>query len=192
MSSGRRDSSNTLLDALKYVAYGALVLVVILSVLVLVYGRILAGQKASKDAALAKAEASIDPATVTQFVRLRDRLDQGSLLLNSHVALSGLFNALETLDPSTVRFDTIRVDFGSQDTPQLNGSGTAKTFNALAAVSDAFATDGRIKDAIFSNITVNPNGSVSFSITATLDPKLIAYAPSAAPPATTGATTTAP
>lgn len=189
---GRRDSSNGLLDAFRYIAYGALILVVILSVLVLVYGRLLAGQKAAKDAALAKAEAAIDPATVTEFIRLRDRLDQGTILLNNHVALSGLFSALETLDPSTVRFDTLRVDFGSQNTPQLTGTGTTKSFNALAAVSDSFANDGRIKDAIFSNITVNPNGSVSFSISATLDPKLIAYAPSAPSPSASAATTTAP
>lgn len=188
-SGGRRDYSNNLLDAFKYVAYGALGLVVVLSVGVLLYGRLLAGQKAAKDAQLAKAEASIDPATVSEFIRLRDRLEQGAELLNNHVALSGLFSALETLDPTTVRFNSLQAAFGSQNTVQLSGTGTAKSFNALAAVSDALANDGRIKDAIFSSISVNQDGSVSFSISATLDPKLIQYSPSAASGQSTATTT---
>lgn len=56
----------------------------------------------------------------------------------------------------------------------------ARSFNALAAASNAFATDGRIKDAIFSNISVNKDSTVSFSLSAMLDPKLIIFEPSAA------------
>ena len=59
----------------------------------------------------------------------------------------------------------------------LAGSGTAKSFNALAVISTTFATDNRIKEAIFSNIVVNKDNSVSFALSASLDPKLVAFSP---------------
>ena len=59
----------------------------------------------------------------------------------------------------------------------MEGTGVAKSFNALAAASAAFAADGRIKDAIFSNININRDSSVSFALAATLDPKIIAFSP---------------
>ena len=40
----------------------------------------------------------------------------------------------------------------------MEGAGVARSFNALAAASAAFAADGRIKDAIFSNININRDG----------------------------------
>ena len=51
--------------------------------------------------------------------------------------------------------------------------GIARSFNALAAQSASIATEKRIKRAIFSDISVNDNGTVGFSLTATLDPRLI-------------------
>jgi Tfp pilus assembly protein PilN len=56
---------------------------------------------------------------------------------------------------------------------RIEGTGTAKSFNALAAASTALASDGRIKDVIFSAITVNKDATVSFSVSATLDPKIV-------------------
>lgn len=88
-------------------------------------------------------------------------------------------------------------------------SGTARTFNALAAQSSVFAGEKRIKRAIFSDIRINDNKSVSFSLEADLDPKLLTLVPEVTqtvpaddgaltpPPATTtaaqtGAATTTP
>ncbi|OYV26414.1 MAG: hypothetical protein B7W98_03155 [Parcubacteria group bacterium 20-58-5] len=183
-------------------SYIVLALVVFGAIGVFVYGRILAAQLSSQDAALAKAHASIDAATVDSFVRLQNRLSSGKQLLDSHVALSGFFTALGTILPSTVRFNALSIAIDDKGVASLSGSGTAKTFNALAAASSAFASDGRIKDAIFSNIQVQQGGKgVSFALTATLDPSLITYtpsAPAAAPAALapsgsgTAATTTTP
>ncbi|MBI3572023.1 hypothetical protein HY091_00595 [Candidatus Kaiserbacteria bacterium] len=177
--------------ALSLVAYLILLLTVFAAVGVFFYGRILNAELSAKDAALAKAESAIDPATVASFVHLRDRLVSGESLLNSHVALSGLFAALENLLPASVRFSSLHVLVDQKNGVMLRGGGVARSFNALAAASAAFSSDGRIKDAIFSNITVVPDGSVTFVLTATLDPKLIAFLPiaAAAGAAAMGATT---
>lgn len=163
--------------AFGFFAYAVLGVVFALALGVFFYGRVLASTQASKDAALAKAEANIDPATVEGFVQLRDRLNSGALLLANHVAFSGFFTLVETLLPTTVRLTSLHLVLDDAKKVKLEGSGTAKSFNALAAASTAFAADGRIKEAIFSNIVVNKDSSVSFSLFATLAPSLVAFSP---------------
>src|SRR3989344_125972 len=141
------------------------------------YGRILASDKDSKDKALAAAEAKIDSNTVENFVRLRNRLISSEALLGSHIAFSGFFSSLEKILPTTVRFTALHLSTDTVGLSKVEGAGVAKSFNALAAASSAFAEDGRIKDAIFSDINVNKDNSVSFSLTATLDSKIIAFSP---------------
>ena len=181
------------IGAFGFVAYAILALAIALAIAVFFYDRILAATKSSKDAELATAEAAIDTTTAQNFIRLHDRLTSGKALLNNHIAFSNVFATIEKILPSTVRFTSMQVSFGDTPMVKLNGAGVAKSFNALAAASASFAADGRIKDAIFSHLSVNKDNSVSFSLTATLDQKLVSFsAPAVASttvPATTASTT---
>lgn len=197
-SAAGRKSHSDFTGAFGFLAYAILGIVFALAIGVFLYGRILAAEQSSKDAELQKAEAAIDPATIESFVQLRDRLDSSKTLLANHIAFSGFFAALETLLPATVRFTSIHLSIAaasasaptsaSGQTITFEGTGVAKSFNALAAASNSFAADGRIEDAIFSNFTINKDNSVSFSLSASLDPKLVAFAPA---PVTTASSTTA-
>lgn len=165
-------------DMFSFLAYVIFCIVFALALGVFFYGRILSASQSAKDAALAQAEAAINPATVESFVRLRARLSSGEALLAGHMAFSGFFATLGTLMPTTVRFTSMHLSLGDNGTVKFEGSGVAKSFNALAAASMAFARDGRIKDAIFSKIVVNTkDNSVSFALAATLDQKLVAFSP---------------
>ena len=163
--------------AFGFFAYTVLGIVFALSLGVVLYGRVLASDKADKDAKIAAAQQSIDPKTIESFVRLRDRLVASQSLLDGHPAFTGLFSILTKIMPTTVRFTSLHLSFDLVGTPKLEGSGVAKSFNALAATSEAFATDGRIKDAIFSHLNVNKDNSISFILAATLDPKIISFSP---------------
>ena len=156
-------------------AYSILGIMFVVALGVFFYGRILASSMAAKDAALASAEANIDPATVENFVRLRNRLNASAKLLGAHAAFSGFFSTFEKILPSSVRFTSLHLSRGDTGGAKVDGAGVAGSFNALAAASNEFASDGTIKDAIFSNISVNRDGSVSFVLSATLDPKLTAF-----------------
>lgn len=181
--------------AFAFLGYGVLAVVVALAIGAFIYSQILATERNNKDAELQKRLAAIDPTTVTTFVRLRDRLSNGLDLLNKHMALSGFWSDVSSIMPATVRFDSLHLSADSSGVIKLEGTGKAKSFNALAAASDAFAKDGRIKDAIFSGITIQ-SSAVSFSLAATVDPSLVTFSPSAgtAPAASagTGATTASP
>lgn len=162
-----------------FFAYMVLVVAFVSALGVFFYNRILVADQVAKDAALAKAEATIDPTTVEGFVRLRNRLNNGGTLFKKHVAFSNFFTSLETLLPATARFSSLHLSLDSSGIPKIEGSGIAKNFNALAAVSTAFAADGHIKDAIFSKISINKDNSVSFELSAKLDQKTITFMPSA-------------
>lgn len=174
----RQQSSLDFGDALSILSYVILVIMFVLALAVFLYGRILSGQLSSKDAALAKAEAAIDPATVQGFVQLRDRLNSSRQLLSGHVAPSRLFTALEAILPTTVRFNSLHASIDSAGSVRIEGAGVSKSFNSLSAASAAFGNDSRIKNVIFSKMAINQkDNSVSFGFSATVDPKLIGFAP---------------
>lgn len=187
----RRRSDLT--GAFAFFGYGVLGLVFILGIGAFIYSSILASEQSSKDAELANAIASIDSSTVVDFVHLRDRLTSSEKLLDAHVAMSNFFSALGTLMPNTVGFTAMHLLETDAGQVTVDANGLAKSFNALAATSDALAADGRIKDAIFSGIKVKGN-AVAFTLSASLDPSLVAFgAPTTAletPAATTSMATT--
>jgi hypothetical protein len=175
-------------SALALLSYILLALSFFLALGVFFYGRILAGTLVNKDAELAKAEAAIDPATVHSFVQLRDRLSAGQALLHAHMAPSAFFTAIESILPSTVRFSSLHLVVDGTGAARVDGVGVSKSFNALSAASEAFANDGRLKDVIFSKMTINArDNSVSFSFSATLSPELITYMADGAGTEDTGA-----
>lgn len=176
-SAAPRRFRGDLAGAFGFFAYMVLVIAFVLALAIFFYGRFLAGSKTAKDAELARAQANIDPATVENFVRLRNRLASGEILLEKHIAFSAFFTLLEKLLPGSVRFTKLNLSINDAGVSKVEGSGVAKNFNALAAASNAFAEDGRIKNAIFSNISVNESGSVSFALSATLDPKIVSFSP---------------
>jgi hypothetical protein len=169
--------------AFGFFAYSILGCVFVLALSVFFYERILATKQSANDIALAKAEAAIDVTTVENFVRLRNRLDSGATLLANHNAFSGFFTLLGNLMPSTVRFTSLHLTLNEKKEVKIEALGFAKSFNALAAASTAFAADGHIKDAVFSNIVVSTrDSSVFFALNAMLDPKVVAFSPSVASP----------
>lgn len=167
-------------------SYAALGIVFLMAIGVFSYGRILASTQASRDALLAKAESSIDTATIEGFVQLRDRLNASQTLLKNHVAFSNFFSALQTLLPLSVRFTMLHVSTEISGAVRVEGVGVARSFNSLSAASSALTSESHIKDVIFSKMSITRDGAVSFGFSATLDPRLIAFSPKA--PVTTGAT----
>lgn len=160
------------------------------------YQLILESVRDRKAEELAAAEASISRTTVDEFLRLHNRLNATEVMLDEHIALSQYLDVLESLTLQTVSFDSLDLVVGTGRVTTVTMEGSARSFNSLAAQSAAFAAEKRIKRAIFSNIGTGETGLVSFSLTAELDPALIAWDGAAAPavPVETvpAATTTAP
>ncbi len=162
------------------------------------YQRYLEGVRNSKQVEVQTVRQSINSQVVEDFIRTRDRFTAAQDLLNNHVAVSQFFDLLESLTLQSVRFDGLTFRLAEDRSAELEMQGVARSFNALAAESSAFASEKRIKRAIFSDIRVDPvTRTVSFSLSAALDPALLVIAPESAPapiaaPVVPAATTTAP
>ena len=160
-------------------------LVIAVAVGVFAYNKFLLHTLASKQAELTTAQSQVDENTVEDFIRLRDRLANGKDLLDNHVVLSQFFDALESLTLQNVQFTDMKLSVAGDHTATLEMTGTAKNFNALAAQSNAFAADKRIKRAIFSDITITDSKLVSFKLSADVDSELITQGATVSAPATT-------
>ncbi|MES2225679.1 MAG: hypothetical protein V4480_02620 [Patescibacteria group bacterium] len=168
---------------------GVLGIVALMCAGVFIYQRYLAGTLAAKEQQLTAAQSHVDQNTIEDFVRLRDRLSSGKDLLTNHVMLSQFFDTLETLTLANVRFNDMKLIVAGDHTAQIEVDGTAKNFNTLAAQSNAFATEKRIKRAIFSGITLTEAKLVKFKLTADIDPRLVIAGAATAAPSGSGATT---
>jgi len=161
-----------------FICYATFAVVSVLAISVFLYSRFLISQESAKSSALAKATEMIDSETIKSFIRLRDRLTSGGDLLSGHPAFSGFFTSLGKIVPSTVRFSSLHLSINDDGVVHLDGLGSAENFNALAATSIAFAKDGGIKNAIFSDISVSAkDSSVSFGLSATIAPEIVTFSP---------------
>lgn len=143
------------------------------------YEKYLESVRGAKIAELQRAREAINTDTVEGFVRLRNRLSSAGTLVGEHVAVTQFLDVLETVTLQTVRFDTLTYLVHDERTAEVELTGAARTFNALAAQSSAFAAQDDIRRAIFSEITVTQSGAVTFSVVATIDPDLVIMRPSA-------------
>lgn len=164
------------------IAVGLLVLSIAGAGAVFGYQYYLGNVRDSKKAEVEAVRQSINSQVVEDFIRTRDRFTSAQDLLNSHVAVSQFFDLLESLTLQSVRFDGLSFRLAEDRSAEIEMDGTARSFNALAAESSAFASEKRIKRAIFSGIAVDPaTRNVSFTLSAALEPSLLVISPASAP-----------
>jgi hypothetical protein len=154
------------------------------------YEKYLESSRDAKEASIASKQQGIDSSTVAQFVALSNRISAAQTILDDHVAVSQFFDLLEGLTLQSVSITALTLHVADDRTATLSVAGNAKTFNALASESAAFAQQPLIKHAIFSGLNAGKDGTVSFTVAADLDSSLIKQKPPAAAPAASAATAT--
>lgn len=144
-----------------------------------VYQRLIVRSIEKKQDALARAQEAFEPSLIRELSRLDERIGLVNTLLNEHVAPSSLLEVLEEVTLATVRFESFNFSIpeNEEEGIKLVMNGSAVGFNAVALQSDEFAKNEYLKDPIFSSLSVAETGEVTFSVTATVDPKLFIYEP---------------
>lgn len=123
---------------------------------------------------LTTARASLDPDTINQISRLNSRIISTQALLSKHVVLSPLFAFLETSTLKSVRWTNFNYGM-TKDGLQLIMQGQAVGYSALALQSDVFNKSKYIKSPLFTNLTLDDKGNVTFAFTAILDSSIVSY-----------------
>ena len=141
------------------------------------YKKFLESSLESKIEELAQAEEKFDPILIEELIRLDRRLSAADTLIESHKAVSNLFEELETLTSQKVRFESFSYsqERGEDGLEIISLSGMAESFAAVAHQSDVFGEHRQFQDVIFSDLAITELGNVSFRFGATVDPGLTDY-----------------
>lgn len=118
---------------------------------------------------VARAEEIVSPALVGRLNAYDKRSRVVKTLLDKHSVLSPIFELLEALAISSVRFSDFEYSSGREENAKLSLSGEAKSYSALAAQSNLLGKNEDIKEPIFSNFALNTIGNVTFNFSAGLD-----------------------
>lgn len=167
------------------VSYFILAIWVIIAILVFVYQIYLSKSAEQKRQQIVVAQNNIDQATVTDFIRLRDRFTTAKSILDKHIVTSHFFDDLESVTIQNVHFTSLKLAVKETGSSVVEMQGVARNFNALAAQSTAFTNDKHFKHTIFSGFVLDSkNNTVTFQVNAELDPTIItdsvaAYVPPA-------------
>ncbi|MBP7006607.1 MAG: hypothetical protein KBC44_01925 [Candidatus Pacebacteria bacterium] len=113
---------------------------------------------------------------ISQLELLDKRLRASSSVLNNHVTVSPIFQALQEVTMKTVRYT--RFDYSiTGDTPEIKVTMAGQTTNykSIALQSELFANKKFFIDPVFSNLSLDEKGNVMFDLTFNVDPSFVNY-----------------
>ncbi len=130
-----------------------------------------------------KNKGSFDTNTIESILTLNSRILTADKLLASHVSVTPVFDFLSRSTLKNVRFKsfTFTNNFTSSSGAKGLGiqlSGDAKSWETLASQADEFGKADwkkKISEPKVSSFSLNPDGSVSFTFSAFVQPELISY-----------------
>jgi hypothetical protein len=124
-----------------------------------------------------------DSNTVESLVQLNSRINVANDLLSKHVAVSPIFNFLQQATLKSVRFKTFsfssagtNVDGSNKVSVQM--SGVARDWETIASQADEFGKidyKNIISTPKVSNLSLNIDGTVSFTFNAFVSPSFLVY-----------------
>lgn len=123
---------------------------------------------------LEAARAALAPETVTELIRLNGRIISTAELLKKHQVISPVFDFLETSTPRSVRYTDF--DYSTDENGvELNLRGEARSYAALAFLSQVFNKSTNFKNTVFSDLRLDQTGNVIFSLTTNVEENLLSY-----------------
>jgi hypothetical protein len=127
---------------------------------------------------LIKQEKAFDKNFIAAAVRLNNRIEISKSLLNKHVAVTSLLDAIGKNTLQSVQFSDfsfVTSQLGGTSVIKVNMRGVARDYTALAAQSTEINKVVAFKDPVFSEFTLTQEGRVSFGISMSVDTSLLEY-----------------
>ncbi len=148
---------------------------------VYLYQKSLAAQQANAQAAIIKAQNGLGTTFVSDMQRLSNRITGVKTLIQNHVVVSPIFDALQATTLRDVQYKDFSYQFTTDSgnhnkLVQVSITGVAKSYATLALQSDAYAKSTLIQNPIFSGLTVEDKTQyIDFKLVFTVDPNALSY-----------------
>ena len=132
----------------------------------------------SQQVQLNAARNAFEPSLITELKRLDRRITSANTILNSHIAVSPIFEVLELNTLKSIQFT--KFTYVTPTNPKLpikvELSGRARDYASIALESDQLAKNKYIRNSLFSDLTLNEQtGMVLFQLTFDVDPDLVRF-----------------
>ena len=138
------------------------------------YEQFLVSEIGKNSAILEREKGNLDVETIQKLAELDKRIESAKEILDKHISLIPLFELLEKNTLKTVSFDNFNFAV-EKDGITLDMDGIADSYTAVALQSDIFGKNKNIVEPIFSNLGVNFNGDVTFTVLAKIDPRVVLF-----------------
>ena len=137
-----------------------------------------------------------DSNTIESLVTLNSRINVAKDLLSKHISVSPVFNFLQQATLKSVRFKNFNFSYAGKDASGANQisiqmNGQARDWETVASQADEFSKPDYskiISEPKISDLSINPDGSISFSFTAFISSDYLIYGNNTATNATTNPT----
>lgn len=124
---------------------------------------------------IAARDALVDPKWIAEVKRLDLRLKTSRTLLASHTVVTPVFEMLQRSTLKTVRFLSFDFSTGAGSVTAVSMKGEANSYSSVALLSDSFNLEKGWREPLFSDLALNPTGTVNFSFKGSVDPSLVLY-----------------
>lgn len=124
---------------------------------------------------LERLRSSFEPSLIAELKRLDNRLITLNGILGSHIQFSRFFSILEQETLQSIRFTQFSYTLDEKDGPIITLSGLARGYSSVALQSDMFGKSKYFHNPIFSDMTPDTSGNITFNVTLNVDPELVGY-----------------
>lgn len=141
------------------------------------YDGVLKSNIAKLENTLTLAEDRFEPSRIVELQELDKRLRASTGILDKHIAVSPIFEALEAVTMKTVSFTKFDFSAGEGANPQVEVvmKGRALGYQSVALQSDLFSKNKYFIDPIFSNLVLDDAGNVVFDLKFKVDANFVDY-----------------
>src|SRR3989338_2128197 len=136
------------------------------------YDKVLAKNITKMENDLNLAKNRFEPSKIIQLQVLDKRLRASSEILSKHIAISPIFEALQSITLKTVSYTKFSYDFDDSKNAKIKVkmNGIAIGYRSVAFQSDLFAKNKYLIDPVFSNLLLDDKGNVLFDLEFSVDP----------------------
>ncbi len=157
--------------------------ILIFIAVVIAYGAVyaykgnLAKTLASKESSLTLARDRFEPERISELKTLDKRMRAANEILSNHIVASPIFKELEKITMKNIRYTDF--NFGSTNEGEtkiaIKLKGEAVGYRAVAMQADLFSKDKNFVDPVFSNLSLDGKGHVTFDVDFSVDPSFVNY-----------------
>jgi hypothetical protein len=139
------------------------------------YKGVLEKSKVKMESDLNLAKNRFEPATISRLKNSDQRLNAATEVLSKHIAISPIFQVLESLTMKNIRYTKFSYSLNNENMVEVKMTGQAVGYRSVALQADLFSKNKNLVDPIFSNLTLDSKGNVLFDLTFSVDSTFVDY-----------------